>query len=56
MITSSPACTVAISALNSTCLPPVPTEMLAALTSSPFSRRNFSATASFSSGMPSTWV
>jgi hypothetical protein len=43
-------------ALKITCLPPEETKQSAAVTSSPLSRLNFRATASLSSGIPSTLV
>ena len=56
MITSSPASSVAISALKITCLPPEPTEMFSDLKTRPFSRANLSTTAFLSSGVPSAVV
>src|SRR5437868_3968269 len=56
MITSSPGLSVAISALYSTCLPPVPTMIWFGLYVRPFSRWNLAMIAAFSSGMPPTSV
>ena len=56
MMTSSPADSVAMKALYSTCLPPVPTVICLVVYVRPFSRLNLATIASFSLGVPSTAV
>jgi hypothetical protein len=51
-MTSSPGSRMAWKRLKRACLPPTVTMVSSGVTSRPFSRRNFSAKASRSSGMP----